>query len=640
MHHLQLQNHRETVSVVWRLGVLPLLLAALLGSLIPAGAGAMTVGGPQTASGLAQPLRVRIPVSLDSGEELASNCVKALAPRGDDAPAAANVRASVQSNGQSATVLLTTTSPVLEPAVRLAVQIGCTDPVIKEFVVLLDPMPVNAPVAAAASPSAVQPSAATPAQAPQSLARAAPSAERAASKAGAPNRSRTASTRSANQQTPRQLQASQSLRPPRAIAKAAVPRADRVQLAPPDSAVLDPFLAQLRMSDGLSIIPGDANAPVLAADQATAADQAARRRLVLDQARMAAILRDEDPVAAVLAKERELNARLDDVNKSLSQARQTLEQAGSAETAKAVAPAVPPAPVNAAKPAAPQAQTAWLGVPWWLWLLGVALALGALLAAVRWRRSAGDGRQEMDWKLQLDEAAERLPARVPTGAAASSADATAAIAAGLRDKAQAGGDSDFFDITTTHDASMRTRRSTAGDLHVQEIESHTEFKNAVQQFGAGEQKPAASVPAPAASKRKPPPAATAPASAVTSSSSTQTIPMRWDAPETGGASEIRPQPFPAASKVAPDIVPIDRLQVLNPNAKVTPETLASTVRIKARAPVAPSDPLDFDITMPAAAALPDFSLELPEPAAPPKPAPAKNTPDADSKNAPPAKKPG
>ncbi len=614
--------------MVWRFGGVPLLLAAVLGTLIPAGAGAMTVGGPQTVSGLAQPLRVRIPVSMDAGEELAGNCVKVLAPRGDDAPAAANVRASVQSSGQSTTVLLTTTSPVLEPAVRVAVQIGCTDPVIKEFVVLLDPMPVNAPVVAAPSPSLGAPVPA--AQPAQSAARAASRVDGTASQGKAPARSRAVKARSANQAASGPLQSSQSMRAPKAVAKAAAPRTDRVQLAPPDPVVLEPFLAQLRLSEGLSTLPADSGAP------AAAADQAARRRLVLDQARMAAILRDEDPVAAVLAKERELNARLDDVGKSLSQARQTLEQAASAESAKpADAPAVP---AKVAKPAVATKQASWLGLAWWLWLLAAALVAGGLLAAWLWRRRVGHDREEMDWKLQLDESAERLPARAAPGATAAEQKPAADAAASMRKQAQPGGDSDFFEITTTHNANLRTRKDAAGDVHVEEIESHTEFKNAVQQFGVADQKPAA-VAEPAAGKRKPLPVAVAPAIAPAAAAppftGTQTIPMRWDAPETSGAPDIQAHSLPSASNVAADIVPIDHLQVLDPNAKVTPTALAATVRMQSRQPVGPSDPLDFDITMPAAAALPDFSLELPEPAEP-----AKSGSQADRKNKPPVKKPG
>jgi hypothetical protein len=270
---------------------------------------AAALGGAEPRSSLNQPLRVRIAVTLRDGEELAPNCVRAIAPQRDDLPLVFGARATLQRDERGPYVLYTSSGPITEPAVRGAVEVGCSDPVVREFVVLLDPLPVNPPAVVPTPPAigAVQPQPAVPA------ARVTP-----ATPAAAPTRAARPTPPRASAATQADRAAATQPRKPtrnRAQPKASVPAvSDRLTLAPAGSGTsgLLGGDAGLKLSELLSRLPQGGDAP---------ADAEVARKLAIEQARLVAILRDEDPLAAAQIKERELNERLNAMNRDLTAVR-------------------------------------------------------------------------------------------------------------------------------------------------------------------------------------------------------------------------------------------------------------------------------------------------------------------------------
>jgi hypothetical protein len=282
-----------------------LWLAGLITVTLHPAAQAAALGGVEARSALNQPLRVRIPVTLREGEDLPPNCVRAIAPQRDDLPAIMGARVSVLRDERGVYLQYTTNSPVIEPAVRGAVEVGCTDPVTREFVVLLDPLPVNPPAVAAA-----------PAPVPAPAASAAPPVARPPAVAQAVRPTTTARPPRAVQ-APREA-AARPTKPAKPAARASTTVAglsDRLTLAPAGGGVSGLLGGEsgLKLSELLSRVPQ--------ADAAPPADAEAARKLAIEQARFAAILRDEDPLAAAQAKERELSERLNAMNRDLTAVR-------------------------------------------------------------------------------------------------------------------------------------------------------------------------------------------------------------------------------------------------------------------------------------------------------------------------------
>jgi hypothetical protein len=153
---------------------------------------------------LGQPLRLRVPLTLD-GEPLEPRCVAAEVVAGDTRLPPQQVQVSIEpgADGQQAVARITTAVAMDEPVVNITLSIGCPMRLQRRLVALVDPptMPVAAvapsvttvdaqgrPVAAVAeassSPPAARP-AATPASAPASMANRAP--RRATASAGSPD---------------------------------------------------------------------------------------------------------------------------------------------------------------------------------------------------------------------------------------------------------------------------------------------------------------------------------------------------------------------------------------------------------------------------------------------------------------------
>ncbi|HSD61232.1 MAG TPA: hypothetical protein VLC55_10310, partial [Burkholderiales bacterium] len=152
-------------------GAQPKPIAAALAAALLAGtpAAAMTLGDLALESGIGQPLRARIPVSLQPGEELSAGCVSLVRPPGD-APGQYLTRAALDVTGNGREILISTPYAIETPVVYLRLRAGCgPDILIREYTVLPDPpgmRPAPAPVPATVAPPPPPPRPATASPAP------------------------------------------------------------------------------------------------------------------------------------------------------------------------------------------------------------------------------------------------------------------------------------------------------------------------------------------------------------------------------------------------------------------------------------------------------------------------------------------
>src|SRR5262249_2009987 len=110
--------------------------------------------GPVTQqSALGQSLRVVVPVLVSPGEDIGAECFR-LAPSErevDGVPQLAFGRMSLERTAEGARLVITNAAPVSDPVVRMTVQAGCDTAVRREYVLLMDPPPIETPVVAAES---------------------------------------------------------------------------------------------------------------------------------------------------------------------------------------------------------------------------------------------------------------------------------------------------------------------------------------------------------------------------------------------------------------------------------------------------------------------------------------------------------
>jgi pilus assembly protein FimV len=95
-------------------------------------------------------LRVVVPVLAGAGEELAGECVKLMSARqGDDGiPEVRNARTALERTASGARIVVMSPRPVTDPVLRLTLQVGCDSAVRREYLLLLDPLPIDVPVVA------------------------------------------------------------------------------------------------------------------------------------------------------------------------------------------------------------------------------------------------------------------------------------------------------------------------------------------------------------------------------------------------------------------------------------------------------------------------------------------------------------
>jgi hypothetical protein len=131
----------------------PFALALLAGALLaPAPARGVALGNVAAQSPLGQPLRVEIPVVLSSGETLNAACLKLVADNVSGAPPQiVTGRVSLERATTSPRLVVATSTPVNEPAIRLAVQAGCGNTMRRDYVLLLDPPGAESPTMVASA---------------------------------------------------------------------------------------------------------------------------------------------------------------------------------------------------------------------------------------------------------------------------------------------------------------------------------------------------------------------------------------------------------------------------------------------------------------------------------------------------------
>lgn len=114
-----------------------------------AGAWALGLGSPPPVLPLGLPLDVQVPVRLDEGEVLSSDCVRAEVRNGDSRLPAGILRVQVLSGPRgAAAVRLSSASIIDEPIVSVQVTAGCQFTVSREYVLFAEPMMAAAPAPA------------------------------------------------------------------------------------------------------------------------------------------------------------------------------------------------------------------------------------------------------------------------------------------------------------------------------------------------------------------------------------------------------------------------------------------------------------------------------------------------------------
>ena len=113
------------------------MLLILAGLLLGSGAHAIGLGTLTVNSGLSQPFRGVIPLIVNGDEE--AGCAVLRSNDADDLPGLRDARLTVVEAGGKSRLEISTVAPVTEPALKLTVRLGCSSPVTRSFMVLLDP---------------------------------------------------------------------------------------------------------------------------------------------------------------------------------------------------------------------------------------------------------------------------------------------------------------------------------------------------------------------------------------------------------------------------------------------------------------------------------------------------------------------
>src|SRR5215467_2913736 len=102
-------------------------------------AAALSIGAPDLVSYLGQPLLLRVPAVLDDPSDGGAPCLRIIREQGTDIPSLAVGRIEIERSAEGSFLRVTTTEPIDEPALRVVLEIGCTQRVRREFTLLLDP---------------------------------------------------------------------------------------------------------------------------------------------------------------------------------------------------------------------------------------------------------------------------------------------------------------------------------------------------------------------------------------------------------------------------------------------------------------------------------------------------------------------
>ncbi len=135
----------------------------------------LELGNAQIVGRVGQPLSMQIPIFGARSAALDPNCVRlADALSGDGVPVLNQASLSLAHVGTETTLQLVTPQPVSEPAVRVVLEVGCEEPMRREYSVLLDNPAAPAPAPLADAVPGVQPAQPTQTPAPAPLADAGP----------------------------------------------------------------------------------------------------------------------------------------------------------------------------------------------------------------------------------------------------------------------------------------------------------------------------------------------------------------------------------------------------------------------------------------------------------------------------------
>jgi hypothetical protein len=120
------------------------LVLAVATGFAAAPAAPLSLGTPDVASFLGQPLQLRVPVVLDDPADGSAQCLRIISQPGGDVPTLSLARIDVERGVTGAFLRVSTPQPVDEPVLRVVLEIGCTQRVRREFTLLLDPPIVTA----------------------------------------------------------------------------------------------------------------------------------------------------------------------------------------------------------------------------------------------------------------------------------------------------------------------------------------------------------------------------------------------------------------------------------------------------------------------------------------------------------------
>jgi hypothetical protein len=102
-----------------------------------------SLGEARLQTALGQPLRALIPTSGLSIDELEPRCLRLFRPASNDGvPVPQDIYLEFQDFGTSRRVTARTRSSVQEPAIRFGIELSCGQSVKREYILLLDPLPV------------------------------------------------------------------------------------------------------------------------------------------------------------------------------------------------------------------------------------------------------------------------------------------------------------------------------------------------------------------------------------------------------------------------------------------------------------------------------------------------------------------
>ena len=141
-------HHRSAPSSSARcLAAARLLLAPVLA--VAGLAQAVGLGEISQQSAFGAPLRIVVPLIVGPGENLSGECVKlSAAPRsGDGIPEITSARVVLESTSAGAQIVVTSPRVVADPVLKLTLQAGCDSGVRREYMMLMDPVPIDVPVA-------------------------------------------------------------------------------------------------------------------------------------------------------------------------------------------------------------------------------------------------------------------------------------------------------------------------------------------------------------------------------------------------------------------------------------------------------------------------------------------------------------